>query len=342
MTRENIFLEDIEIPEIVQEKADIAFSAIKTEGTCRENMKKENQTTVKKGKLAGGVAAAACAAVVVTAGFFAGMSGHLQNGHREIAGNNSAKDNEIAAVEDGEEQSNLFDMFDKMFTLKVKAAEAQNEDVKEIALEQGRPVPLISGNSTESWVLGGDEDTGVVDYCFNMPLTCEGDNIESVTYSINNGAFQIVQLENKESIVTGGQPYDGELNTGSIGGDVSDLEEDDQPWPYEIVLYKSFTLDYDRQTDESTWINICNSRFLDTETYHLIWGDGKSIQDMNTGLQKMLDNTIITCTINYADSTSESVSIKVDSCLIPNVPVDGEEWKPGASSETTCFTFELQ
>lgn len=342
MMRENIFLEDIEIPEIVQEKADIAFSAVKMEGMCRENMKKENQTIKRKEKRMGSVAAAAaCVAVVVTAGFFAG-SGRSQNEHADIAGNDYEKDDEIAAATQGEEQSNLFDMFDKMFTLKVKAAEAQNEDVQEIALEQGHPVPLTSGDSTESWVLGGDADKGVVDYCFSMPLTCEGDNIESVTYSINNGAFQILQPENGESIIIRGQLYDGELNTGSIGGNYSDLEGDDQPWLYETVLYKSFTLDYDKQTDESTWINVCNVRLLDAQTYNLIWGDGKSIQDMNTGLQKMLDNTIITCTVNYADSTSESVGIKVDSCLIPNVPAEGEEWKPGASSETTCFTFELQ
>lgn len=214
--------------------------------------------------------------------------------------------------------------------------------MQEIELEQGHPVPLISGDSTESCVLGGDDNKGVVDYCFSMPLTCEGDNIESVTYSINNGAFQIVQPENGESIVIGGQLYDGELNTGSIGGNYSDLEGDEQPWLYETVLYKSFTLDYDKQTDESTWINVCNVRLLDAQTYNWIWGDGKSIQDMNTGLQKMLDNTIITCTVNYEDGTSESVGIKVDSRLIPNVPAEGEVWKPGTSSETTCFTFELQ
>ncbi len=229
MMRENIFLEDIEIPEIVQEKADIAFSAVKMEGMCRENMKKENQTIKRKEKRMGSVAAAAaCVAVVVTAGFFAG-SGRSQNEHADIAGNDYEKDDEIAAATQGEEQSNLFDMFDKMFTLKVKAAEAQNEDVQEIALEQGHPVPLISGDSTESWVLGGDADKGVVDYCFSMPLTCEGDNIESVTYSINNGAFQILQPENGESIIIRGQLYDGELNTGSIGGNYSDLEGDDQP-----------------------------------------------------------------------------------------------------------------
>lgn len=77
MMRENIFLEDIEIPEIVQEKADIAFSAVKMEGMCRENMKKENQTIKRKEKRMGSVAAAAaCVAVVVTAGFLQGQDVH--------------------------------------------------------------------------------------------------------------------------------------------------------------------------------------------------------------------------------------------------------------------------
>lgn len=75
MMRENIFLEDIEIPEIVQEKADIAFSAVKMEGMCRENMKKENWI-IKRKRMGGVAAVAACAAVVVTAGFFAGQDVH--------------------------------------------------------------------------------------------------------------------------------------------------------------------------------------------------------------------------------------------------------------------------
>lgn len=135
MMRENIFLEDIEIPEIVQEKADIAFSAVKMEGMCRENMKKENWI-IKRKRMGGVAAVAACAAVVVTAGFFAG-SGRSQNEHADIAGNDYEKDDEIAATTQGEEQSNLFDMFDKMFTLKVKVLKHRTKMCRKLSLNKG-------------------------------------------------------------------------------------------------------------------------------------------------------------------------------------------------------------
>ena len=47
MDRDDIFLCDIYVPEIVQEKADIAFSMIRTEGEDRMKNEK-NIKTVKK------------------------------------------------------------------------------------------------------------------------------------------------------------------------------------------------------------------------------------------------------------------------------------------------------
>ena len=41
MSRKNVFLYDIDVPEIVQEKAEIAFSMIQAEG---ENIMKEQKT----------------------------------------------------------------------------------------------------------------------------------------------------------------------------------------------------------------------------------------------------------------------------------------------------------
>lgn len=41
------------------------------------------------------------------------------------------------------------------------------------------------------YAIKGDSDMNTASYKIDMPLYCEGENIESVTYSINKGYFEI-------------------------------------------------------------------------------------------------------------------------------------------------------
>ncbi len=333
MMRDNIFLEDVQVPEIVQRKADSAFLAIQ-EGRSfiMNDMVKKEQNERKTGRygFAGRIAlAAACMAVVVAAG---AVTGPLKSilGHSETG----SEDALLTAV----------DEIDKLFTLQVKAADS--EDGKTIPLAEGNPIPVtMKDNKTGSWMFGADDVEGsVVNYCINIPqIVCEGGQIDSITYSINNGAFQIVQPENEESLITDGQLYEGELNTGSIGGDYNEEREGLPSEPFETLFYQSFTLDYDRQSDEHTWINICNERPDSKEIVQLIWNEEGSEEKYSSGVQKMLDNTVITCTVNYQDGTSQSVDIKVDSHIMTRREA-GQPLDEGIDPEEkmTVITFELQ
>lgn len=367
MAKKNIFLCDVEIPEVVQDKAEEAFSIILAErkSAMEKNEDKDwskNEKKIRRNRKLTKIvaAAAACAVIVLTASAFLGRTGRSNVGDQETVEKNlnaSGTEGEdvsvgvadIAAQEAGEEKdTGVLSAFDKMFTLYVKAAETDGEqsgegqsgDGQSTQLSVGKQVPLLSADKANSWVFGGDDvDGSVVDYCISIPFTCVGDHIERITYSINNGAFQIVQPEN-ESIIVDGQLYEGELNTGSIGGDY-DEENDGLPSrPFETVLYRSFTLDYSRQTDEDTWINICNNRPVSREVFDAIWGEGKSLEDMNHGIQQMLDNTVITCTVQYSDHTSQAVDIKVDSKIM-SCEEAGEEPKY-EGEESVYITFELQ
>ena len=198
-----------------------------------------------------------------------------------------------------------------------------------------------------SWVLGADEQSGILDYCIGMPdLLCEGEQIESVTYSINHGAFQIVQPEQEESIVIDGQLYEGGLNTGSIGGDYDEERGGEPSRPFEVVLYQSFTLDYARQSDEFTWINFCNVRQESGDIIPLFWGEEISAETYQSGMQKMLDDTVITCTVHYADHTSQSADIKVGAQIMTRREA-GDVQEEGMDpeyleEETVAVTFEMQ
>ena len=129
MMRDNIFLEDVQVPEIVQRKADSAFLAIQ-EGRSfiMNDMVKKEQNERKTGRygFAGRIAlAAACMAVVVAAG---AVTGPLKSilGHSETG----SEDALLTAV----------DEIDKLFTLQVKAADS--EDGKTIPLAEGNPIPV--------------------------------------------------------------------------------------------------------------------------------------------------------------------------------------------------------
>ena len=369
MAKKNIFLCDVDIPEIVQDKAEEAFSTIIAErkSAMEKNKDKDRSSNeVRNIKWNRGItkimaAVAACAAIILTANVIVGRSGRNDIGNQEISektANNSGIESADASsgvsdistqeTADGKDEG-VLSALDKMFTLRVRAAEAdggqngegQTEDEQSTQLVTGQPVPLLSSDKANSWVLGGDDiDNGsVVDYCISMPFTCVGDHIEKVTYSINNGAFQIVQPEN-ETIIVDGQLYEGELNTGMIGGDYNEENDGLPSRPFETVLYRSFTLDYNRQSDEYTWINICNNRSVGKDVFDSIWGEGKSLEDMNNGMQQMLDNTVITCTVQYSDNTSQSVDINVNSRVMSCVEAGEEPKYEGEKS--VYFTFELQ
>lgn len=333
MSRKNVFLYDIDVPEVVQEKAEAAFSMIRAEG---ENTMKEQRKTNKKRNTVGVLlGAAACAAVVgiAVAGRFVWKQQAVDIAEKEAEA-------EGIPVSGEKEEGNLLSTIDNMFTLQVKAAE----------LEEGQPVALvdsaqvsdndsqITGEQASTWAFGGTEE-GDLDYCIQFPISCAGNNIEKITYSINNGAFQVVQPKG-ESIIIDGQLYPGELSTGQIGGrwdDESGLPLRD----WEILLYQSITVDYEKQSGEDTWINICNALSGKQEEQQLIWGEGKSLEEMNRGIQAMFDDTVITCTVHYKDGTSQTADILVNSRIMTCAEA-GAEAKGDPDREEIFITFELR
>lgn len=307
MSEINIFLKDIEVPEIVQKKADLAFLSIQAEG--RKTMRKGYYKFIASAA----VCAALAAAVLVTNGI----------------GDRSDSDIQVKEDSVGKEDSgnSVLSELDRMFTLKVQAAE----------LEEGNPVPLFPSGNSQTYGFGAT-DNETLYYCISVPLTCEGEGIEFVTYSINNGAFQIVQPENEnEKIIVGGQLYGEEINSGWIGGYYEGEDGYSPSRIFEKVLYQSITLDYERQSDGYTWINICNSHPFDAEIYNLLWGgENATAKDESNGINRLLDHTVITCTVHYVDGTEQSADIKVASQVMM------EDFGDDGMVEMSVITFELQ
>lgn len=317
---DNILKKDIIVPKIVQLKAEESLLHIKEKGT--DNMKErnivhmENKTRKCHKIIKPMIAACACAVLFIAAG----ASGAFKN---------------VKEINNGEtyvhttEDEDLTNVLSNMFTLKVYAADSPDASENGyVTLEAGKNI-LLKETGLGS-VLGGDEDD-MISYCIGTQFLCEGDNIESITYSINNAAFQIVERPNF-SIITDFEEYDGTLNTGTIGGEESESGE-------EILsvrrLYKSFTVSYNNQSNDHTWINICNETDLDWNSF---FGEGKTLEDRVNGIDKMMKDVVITCTVHYTDGTSSDAFITVGGGIItPEVTGIPEKDKPYAG-----FRFCLQ
>ena len=295
-----MFNGEIEIPETVQKKANLAFSQIQNERV--ENMEQNisnNQDFQKKAKSGKTVrrtcaTVAACAALVVAAG-----SWHA----------GQPVDQKEIATQSGDEYT---ETIPKLFMLTAKAAETG----KRIEMTKGKPV-AVTTEDADSWVLGGNED-GTWSYCFNLPFQCEGENIDSVSYSINRGAFQVVELEGT-SIIASGKEAEEPVNSGLIGG--SDYEA----IPTTITYYTEYTLDYDRQESDATWINMVRDdiKFSDPD---LPQRENKSDEDVKKVFDELFGDVIITCTVHFTDGTSETIEIE-PGVIVTTATKNGEEYR---------------
>lgn len=326
---------EIEIPEIVQKKADLAFLQIKKSQNERvedmeqheirdmQSIEAEREGRKMKKSLA---AAAACAVLIAAAGV--GSAGFLGNAAGDQTETNQTETNQIETASNEGTTEDVMTTISKAFALSVKAAESGEKT----ELTVGTPVAI--GVETHTWAIGGYED-GTCEYCINLPLVCEGDNIESVAYSINKGAFQVIEKEG-ESIIAGGKEYEGSINAGQIGGGTD--EATGESLPVSVSYYTEFTLDYDRQESEMTWINMCRDGIALSD-FDLIWGEDHTLEEMKKGYQELIDGVVITCTVNFSDGTSETAELEAGTILTTAREL-GRENAVDPDEEDVFFTFE--
>lgn len=266
--KKDIFEQEIIVPKIVKQKAEIAFSQIKKNEkaiyipSTKNTGENKKRRYTWKGIATSFVAVAATAAIIIVSVMYPGIGG-----------------------EDS--------VFSNSFVLKVNAAE----------LEAGKEIPVVTEGLGTTYYLGVGENENSISYCMNIPLTCEGDNIESICYSINQGAFQIIEPRDS-SIIISGTKYAGNMNVGRIyDGELEDEKE------YQTNYYTSYMVEYERQDNENVWINVCGEKVVTEEVYNMFWSKDANEETYKKGLNELVKDIAITCTVNYEDGTCDAVQI---------------------------------
>lgn len=178
------------------------------------------------------------------------------------------------------------------FIITANAAEITHEQSASIALDDG----------AMNYGYGGDFGEPVFDYNTVFPIKCKGTNIDTVTYSISNSAFQISYLDNNP--VLSGTELENTLNVGSHSPKAHNGKT-----TY-IKQYSSFTLSYDNQESDNFIIDIVGLTHLSEEEYDILFSDVQ-IEEEAKFFNNLLKSTVIEVTVKFSDGTTQNEKILI-------------------------------
>lgn len=167
-------------------------------------------------------------------------------------------------------------------------------------------------------------------YCHDISLICEGENIDTITYSINTGYFLVQQpdganiiLDGEKTDITDGERTDitpGKENEENVIIEPSDSEYTN----YSRERYTSYTVAADNQEDESTIFSVAGRSMISDADCHLLFGHNtkesiddrqahinRTMREMTSVKNKILNDIIITAQIKYKDGSTQEAKIQL-------------------------------
>lgn len=242
-------------------------------------VKKEERNMMKFVKPV--VAVAACAAI---------LAGYT------VSGNLAVREQSIRTADDHE------------FTMTVYAEELNDKN------------PVIAYNVREicnGWAICGGEDDKSVSYSLATDFACEGEGIESVTYQINKGAFQIFKPESTKldikmkEVPAINVPV---ANYPHIAGNDESLSDEQRAESEGVDGYyvSEYTLDYANQKPENVVFNICGEKEMNPDKVF----NNQTPEEEKAGMDELIGDIVITCTVTFTDGTSVSKEIVMENKIM--------------------------
>lgn len=259
-----------------------------------------------------GVSAVACAALIIV--------GNATAGHY-MTHTNQTEQGEVTVEENP-------------FVICAQAAE----------LTRDNPVYIKEAVSDTFGFRYGDNE-GKAGFIMEMPLSVKGDKIKSVTYSIKNGFFEVVDKEKGDSTIIDSSAYEGapssfvtveeteEGKSVTIYAAGEATEEDREARANQKAL-SSYTVAYDKQISDNTVINICGDSVLTEKEIKALHrsADPQETADM---YNKMFGDTVITCTVTFADGTTQEQKIGIGGAVLTYEQMGQLADQPAESPEDT-------
>lgn len=268
------------------------------------------------------VALAACAALVIGS-VYTNVPERIMNNNFLSADRNTSE---------GEKK----DAGKNSFAIKVKAAEVKK-------LEKGKETAVISHKEEDGgagWT--GTVDTNEVGYLLESPIICEGKNIDTITYSLNHGYFNVIQPEDEPYVLSGTEYIDKRKKDCEIS------VEPDSKIKTVKKSYSSFTIS--AKSQQKAVMYLCDNKKVPDSVYDKIWNidrdDEKNLDGLVKAMNHVLDNLTMTCKITYKDGTSDSVDIAVKEKVMTYKEAydgkGGKKIKELLDQKSEFTTFELK
>lgn len=213
------------------------------------------------------------------------------------------------------------------FTITVNAAE----------LTERQSVPLlIDGASKHGGVVCGGKDKESIFYHIASDFGCMGENMKSITYRINKGAFCIQELQKGACIIdykeADIEDIDVEKNKfdriGELIASTEDMEGFDIPgtefvenrMPRKCAKYYAteYTVAYDNQMNDTTLIGIYGF-VQDKNLFEKLFCDDYEELDWETACSELLKDIKIECIVTYENGHQKRETIGFEAAEFPEI-----------------------
>ena len=279
MKNKNIFEKNAKIPDVVQQKANAAFTAIYTrEDEAVEKPQKTNRptrATVIKIASTVVVAAITVAVLCVTLAYFAGKGPELPE-LPDASGTGSISS---------------YNSIIEPFTIRVCAAELAPDTSLPISLDVGK----------QAFGYGVDWD-GNANYQINFPISVEGENISTVNFKVKNAAFEVVSIDCPSIVKSGSTVKLNDFRSTYVDG----YDMSGHPIGKTIVgYYDQFSADYSTLQTSKYLFNVCNAMTDRMDIYCLITHE-EDFLSRSYIFTYLVKDVEVTVEVTFTDGTTAS------------------------------------
>ncbi|MDD3747101.1 MAG: hypothetical protein PHD70_11605 [Anaerostipes sp.] len=207
---------------------------------------------------------------------------------------------------------------------------------------KAKELAKVSDNSKDTYITDanalGESHNGYFSYDLDFPVKCKGKNIDKIRYTINEGCFQISNPKDAD-IVIDSEKVEKKLDLPATAKTDNSI----------FNQYKSFTVDYDKQSDSNTTISLANSSKN--------WSSAKQEEYKKTGYsvkkgialekeKEAMDLAVrdldVKCTVIYKDGTKETKDIEITAKTMKASDTASYSIDKGSDYDTVGLVFEVK